>query len=704
MLQDALKDRIRDAYKRLIEEKSLLPRWGQRVMIAEIANTLARIGQAGEEGEPHCVIEAGTGTGKTIAYAVAAIPLAQHLEKKLIVATATVALQEQFVFKDLPDIRAHSGLVFSFVLAKGRRRYVCLSKLDKILQDAGGGVPMPLYPDEVVAPSATEAVPVYKEMLSELATGSWDGDRDNWDRELSDNVWFGVTTDHAQCTGRRCANISQCAFFKARDRLNEADVIVTNHDLVLSDLGLGGGAILPAPEDSIYVIDEGHHLPDKALNHFSAFCRLSTTLGWLEDIQSQWSACAVRLQEQTELTRQLELLSPLAEDIAQSLQVVHNVVEELIDDAVPTEYPSDYHRFPLGHVPVELQGLSQGLASRFSDFSQRLQSLSKQFEDYLEADVLVAERSDLEGWYSAFGAMFTRAQGNVELWEEFSVSGEEDNPPKARWITTLESPQGVRAYELRCSPILAAQTLEENLWSRASGSVVTSATLTALNSFDRFKARSGIPESSVFKVVPSPFHYERATFSVPAMTSDGGAPEQHTAELGEIIPDLVELDAGTLILFSSRRQMQAVYDLLPSEVRSITLVQGEYSKQETLRRHKQALDEGRGSVIFGLASYAEGVDLPGLYCTHVIIAKLPFAVPDNPVDATLGEWIESQGKNSFMEISVPDAALRIVQASGRLLRTEDDTGRVTLLDRRVVTRRYGRAILDSLPPYRREIA
>ena len=147
------------------------------------------------------------------------------------------------------------------------------------------------------------------------------------------------------------------------------------------------------------------------------------------------------------------------------------------------------------------------------------------------------------------------------------------------------------------------------------------------------------------------------------------------------------------MLFSSRRQMQAVFELMDEDLRQITLVQGEYSKQETIRRHRRSIDEGRGSLIFGLASFTEGVDLPGDYCTHVIIAKLPFSVPDNPVDATLGEWIEAQGRNAFMEISVPDAALRIVQASGRLLRTEEDGGKVTLLDRRIVTRRYeiGRA-------------
>ena len=130
--------------------------------------------------------------------------------------------------------------------------------------------------------------------------------------------------------------------------------------------------------------------------------------------------------------------------------------------------------------------------------------------------------------------------------------------------------------------------------------------------------------------------------------------------------------------------------------------QDDHSKQEVLRRHREAVDRGNGSVIFGLASFAEGVDLPGAYCAHVVIAKLPFSVPDDPVDASLAEWLETQGRNPFMEISVPDAALRLVQASGRLLRTESDTGRITLLDRRILTRRYGRAILDSMPAFSRD--
>lgn len=185
------------------------------------------------------------------------------------------------------------------------------------------------------------------------------------------------------------------------------------------------------------------------------------------------------------------------------------------------------------------------------------------------------------------------------------------------------------------------------------------------------------------------------------MDCDPGDSRAHTAELIVRLPDLLDPEAGALVLFSSRRQMLDVGDGVRETLGERLLVQGDYSKQEVVRRHRERVDAGLGSVIFGLASFAEGVDLPGDYCRHVVIAKIPFAVPDSPLEAALAEWFESRGRNAFMEMSVPDAALRLVQASGRLLRTEADTGRVTLMDRRIVTRRYGRAILDSLPPFRR---
>jgi ATP-dependent DNA helicase DinG len=321
-------------------------------------------------------------------------------------------------------------------------------------------------------------------------------------------------------------------------------------------------------------------------------------------------------------------------------------------------------------------------------------------EEALEDQSTGLDRSEIETWHINVGGMLGRAEGALALWREYAVSGEGEIPPKARWITLLNA-QAQSGFELRCSPVLAADILQECLWSRAAGVIVTSATITALNSFDRFQLHSGAPAEANYKVVASPFNYANATFTVPAMDCDPGDAQAHTDALIQQLPTILDHSEGSLVLFSSRRQMQDVYQGVTGEFGGRILMQGDYSKQEILRRHKQAIDDGDGSVVFGLASFAEGVDLPGDYCRHVVIAKIPFAVPDSPLEAALAEWVEAQGRNAFMEISVPDAALRLVQASGRLLRTEEDTGRITLMDRRILTKRYGRAILDSLPPFQR---
>ena len=233
---------------------------------------------------------------------------------------------------------------------------------------------------------------------------------------------------------------------------------------------------------------------------------------------------------------------------------------------------------------------------------------------------------------------------------------------------------------------------------------MTSATLSALGKFDRFQERSGIPPTARWKQVASPFDASKAVFAVPAMMSLPSDAESHTAELTELIPELIADDDGALLLFTSRRQMESVLEVVEGILPHHILVQDRMSKNALLTQHRAFIDGGERSAIFGLASFFEGIDLPGAYCSHVVIAKLPFAVPDDPIAAAHSELLEAQGRDPFMEISVPDAAQKLVQASGRLLRTEADEGRITLLDRRLVSRRYGRAILETLPGFTREIA
>lgn len=706
-ISDSDKEAIRGAYNALIEARGLTPRWGQRQMIAAVAKTLARVDPAGGPSDPSAiaVIEAGTGTGKTIAYAIPAIIMARSLEKRLIVATATVALQEQLVGRDLPDLQKGSGLDFSFALAKGRRRYLCLSQLDRILATDGGSQTLGLYPDEQALLPAESAMDSYRDMLDALGRGDWDGDRDSWAASVDDADWFAVTADQSQCTGRRCPNIRQCTFYRARDQLQNADLIVTNHDLVLSDLALGGGAILSPPEDSIYIFDEGHHLPDKALGHFASFCRLPSTQQWLRDTRRALGRGAPLLTSLPGMKEALQPIDDLAGEIADALEVAGSEAALLMAQGENEERL----RFSGGQVPETLKTLSTTLASLWARLCGRMTTLESALDDASEDDAFAENRDELDAWLMAVGGMLSRAEGTLALWRDYAVDTPDPAaeasgaPPQARWLSRRFDAEP-EAVDFHCSHILAADILEEQLWSRAAGVVLTSATMTALRSFDRFRLRSGVPEDAHCQVVASPFDYAQATLQIPAMQSDGGNAQEHTAELIELLPKMLDAGEGSLVLFSSRRQMQEVRDGLPTAWRDRLLAQDDYGKHEILRRHREAIDGGSGSVIFGLASFAEGVDLPGDYCRHVVIAKLPFSVPDDPVDAALSEWLEAQGRNPFMEISAPDAALKLVQASGRLLRTESDTGRVTILDRRLLTRRYGSAILESLPPFRRELS
>ena len=700
MIDEGLQAEIRAAYQKLTESLDLVPRWGQRQMIAEVANALADP----DAETPIAVVEAGTGTGKTIAYLVAALPIARARAKKLVVASATVALQEQLLFRDLPDVMKHSGLRFDAALAKGRGRYVCLLKLDHQLSDRGADPLIPLYPDEFPGAEEEVAGPMLDEMIQALGDGSWDGDLDAWPEQLSVSVRRLITTDQSQCTGRRCPHITQCSFFRAREGLEEADVIVTNHDLVLSDLRLGGGVILPAPEDSLYVFDEGHQLPAKCLNQFALRFHAGGTLQGLRDSERWLAASAEAWVAQGLDERLIPGMTSLLTDLIQRSEDVAELLWHLLP---PDEFERAEHRFPHGRIPADLAEQAAGLVAQWGQLNREATRLeaaldNNQSSGASSAEGATASTMDPDLNLANAQGLVARAEQQLAVWRAFAdAPGEgQSGDGWARWCHHRGTPQTI---ECQASPILPGELLHEVLWQRAAGAVITSATLSALGTFERFRERSGVPASARWKQVASPFDPGRATFCVPAMTAEPGSQDAHTLELIEKLPALVANDQGVLILFTSRRQMEAVLEQLEPVLPHHVLVQDRMSKNRLLNEHRAHIDKGEPSAIFGLASFFEGIDLPGEYCRHVVIAKLPFAVPDDPIAAAHAELLEAQGRDPFMEISVPDAAQKLVQASGRLLRTEEDEGRVTLMDTRLISRRYGRSILDSLPAYKREL-
>ncbi|HBC35949.1 MAG TPA: ATP-dependent DNA helicase DinG, partial [Marinobacter adhaerens] len=544
--------------------------------------------------------------------------------------------------------------------------------------------------------------------------------------QIPDDVWRQVTTDHRQCTNRHCSYFDSCAFFDARKDLDDADIVVANHDLVLADLALGGGAILPEPENALYIFDEAHHLPDKALNHFAASLPLNATRQWLKQLSQALVKMQPYLAVGTQAAKSLDRISSASREVDLVLNRVYEEAEQNTGWEFNEERRTAQWRYPEGELPEAMAELAAESRIATANMVRQLGVLADElqgaFDERKEHEI---DRETAEAWYPVIGSFHARAEDQLRLWtawcdpgnasppveaETNSETGDEPearpktqkSPPPARWAVRQrwDHAEDITLYS---SPVLADNLLYSRLWSRAYGAVLTSATLTALGRFDRLNARAGLPQGSRFLVVPSSFRYgEMATVEVPAMsampTDDGFADE-----LVKRLPDLWAGEKATLVLFTSRRQMQQVRDALAPDYPDLIITQDDMAKGEVLRQHCSRVDEGRPSVLFGVASFAEGIDLPGKYLHHVVITRLPFSVPDDPIEASLAEWVTQRGGNPFMEITVPDASIKLVQAVGRLLRTEQDTGRVTILDRRIIARRYGQLLLDALPPFRRII-
>jgi len=740
VLDSELKDEIQQGYRQFLASNGLRPRLGQKQMIAAIANGLGQI-EEDDEGDRTsengiCVVEAGTGTGKTIAYLLSILPIARQLGKQVVVATGTVALQEQLVHRDIPSLLKSAGWDYSVSLAKGRGRYLCPLRLEQCLdaataKDSGAF----LFEDEITFNPASHIIASYRAMDKELKQESWPGDRDSWPEAIDDVDWQPLTVDRRQCTGRRCRYIRECCFFKARDELEESECIVANHDLVMADLALGGGVILPAPENTIYIFDEGHRISATALNHFAGQCRLKSTINWLGRMQKQISGQSPLLVNTPDLAQRIDKVAGAASASEKLLGLSYPLFEKLLDQQESSDQggAKGYKGmadedvrwcFPGGDPGDEVREMAEHISEHLSTLVSLLDTLSNQVGEAMDEPHFPLPRVDLEQLFQQVGIWQSRVEGTQRLWQSYAQSDSSSNKnsssnnsngvsskssgrglgsPSARWLTLEQGVGGNMDIRLSASPTDAGTIFQANLWQRCYGAVITSATLRTLGSFNNFQQRCGLPEYAQCTAVEGAFDFANVgVLSVPDIGVDPSDARGHTDALIEKIPELIEWDEGSLVLFSSRRQMDLVCEQLPVKYLDRVLVQGQWGNQEIVRRHKEAIDQGNGSVIFGLASFAEGMDFPGDYCRHVIIAKIPFAVPDDPVYSTLSEWIEQQGSNPFMDLMLPDASLRLHQACGRLIRTETDTGRVTILDRRIITKRYGKQLLADLPPFGRD--
>ncbi|AOV03800.1 ATP-dependent DNA helicase DinG [Delftia lacustris] len=684
-------------------------------MAAQVAQTLsqAQLGKI-DEGAPEptrsiAVVQAGTGVGKSLAYSIPAISMALARGTRVLISTATVALQEQLVNKDLPALAQQLEQPFKFALAKGRGRFVCKLKLERLAStgEAQDEDLDDLFAEEKAQAQSRVARPAlelearmqfYKSMANALASQAWDGDRDSLETPPEAEAWSPVAAESSSCTGKHCPAFSNCVYYERRKDLVAAQVIVANHDLLLSSLG---ARLLPELDNCLLVLDEAHHLPATALGQFAGEMDLSR-LGWIDKLTSR----ALRVNTLVEVEELADLPSH-ASQLRQQLQELARLVMELYGDTLKSQKDSwgpARVRVPRGMLPEPLLEPLGRAAHHANSFLDALRAISKALRAAIKDNPEEARR--LSTAYAQVGALAPRLESVYDtaqlLMQQPAQDDDSSRVPNAKWFT-LETDGEYIVVKAHASPILPGATLRHHLWSQVRGAVLTSATLTSCGQFDFFLREAGLHDDAAVTTleVPSPFDYARqGTLVARETVADPKEAARFTQEMVDaLLGDLSHVQAGALVLFTSREQMRLAVDALSTAMRSQVLVQTAMPRALLLARHRDAVEMGEPSIIFGMQSFGEGLDLPGALCESLFITKLPFAPPDDPVGEARAEWLRSSGRNPFNELVVPATAIRLAQWVGRAIRTEEDQAHVYCYDRRLVNTSYGQQLLKGLPPF-----
>jgi len=668
----------------------------QRDMAAYIADAYNDGGVA--------LLEAGTGVGKSFAYLAPALVWARENGERTIVSTNTINLQEQLVGKDLPILARALGTGEhspSFALLKGWRNYLCLARLEQA-RDARGS----LFEDERAAEL---------ESLAAWAGQTSDGSLSDLPDEPTAEVWDAVAAESDLCTRLKCPHFEHCFLFQARRRAAEADVVVVNHHLLASDLAVRmasdnwqEAAVLP-PYRRL-VLDEAHHLEDVAAMHLGAQVSMLGVQRLLSRLEKNGRGLLPTLG--AVLAGRDDLLSAASRDLVhQSLFDALGAARRAADtlfallarrlDGEPGPTPVLRLTDDFARDDVWAQGLDVALDNLLLGFS-RLRDGVETIADRLALDDPSERRAQLIGELRGV----VRRLDAIAVGLTATLRPAAGVPPAVRWLERRgrKTPN----VSLAAVPLDLAPILKDNLFDRVETVVLTSATLAAGGDFGYLEERLGLdlPPSRVRarEIHASPFDFPvQCLFGIPTDLPEPRDDEAgHDAAVARVLVELAHAsDGGMFVLFTShgalRRAAEAVRGAIGG--RWPLLVQGDGQRDQLLRRFREA----GSAILLGTDSFWEGVDVPGRALRVLILAKLPFKVPSEPLTAARLERLEARGLNGFTHYLVPNAALKLKQGFGRLIRRTTDVGAVVLLDRRIVTKRYGRQILEGLPPASRVV-
>ncbi len=607
----------------------------------------------------HLLVEAETGTGKTLAYLIPALAATE----RIVISTGTKNLQEQLLFKDIPFLENALGRKLRVAYMKGRSNYVCLYRLKRAEWQ-----PILADPEEVR----------YFDEIRQWAFRSETGDR----AELSDlpeavSFWSSIDARSEICLGQKCPDYDACFITKMRERALKADLVIVNHHLFFADLALRGndyGAVIP--DYAIVIFDEAHELEEVASEYFGAQVSTYRVAELLRDVQSlplTDSASAA------ELSRVIGRVQQRAESFW-----AHFLGDGKPDGRYPLE-PEAFVRSASADPGACAEGGApdteggQGGTLEVTRAGERLLELMNALS-LLEATLAAVKDPPQE-----IDALIRRtAQMKADL--EFILL--DQDPRFVRWYEKRG-----RGVFLQATPIEISEILAERLFDRVRTAILTSATLTSGGSFRFIRSRLGIREAREL-IVPSPFDYaEQAILYLPPQMPDPRSPDFLEAAVEEIVKLLRVTQGRAFVLCTAIQQMMEMYERVRHHVPFPCFVQGQGSKSGLLARFRTTPH----SVLFATSSFWQGVDVQGEALSCVIIDRLPFAVPTDPIVAARQRYIEQTGGDPFYEYAVPQAVIMLKQGLGRLIRSRSDVGVLSILDPRIRTKSYGAVFLQSLP-------
>ena len=622
----------------------------------EMANAVADAFRASE----HLIVEAGTGVGKTFAYLIPAINLALSTGETVVISTNTISLQEQLIKKDIPLLQKVLPFSFTAVLAKGRSNYLSRRRLNTLLNYERG-----LF-------DTKEEVAELAGIVEWVATTD-DGSRADLEKQPRHEIWDQVVSDRDNCLRSKCPTYGACFYFKARRRMQEANLLVVNHHLLFSDLEIRRSAEAQSavlPDYQYLILDEAHHLEAIAGKHATVELTNSRVKRLLDSLDnpSGKSGLSVRYAAS-------QLKAPVEDARNQA-----NILFRAISDWLETE----------------------GSQRWGGSVTQRIHR-ENFVENVLDAPLatLQAELKELKGTAQTDDdeeeiASHLRRCGSLR--EDLNLMINHSDPDSVYWIETVTRGRFPRVT-LNATPVNVSEAVNEYLFDRMNSVILTSATLATNQNFDFFKKRLGLSECREL-IAGSPFDYEKQVeIHIPSKMPDPRRSVEYTQSIIAHVKHYLKITHGkAFVLFTSYRMMDEVHEVVADYLDGLGIISfkqgGDLSRSQMLEAFKRDTD----SVLFGTSSFWEGVDVRGESLSNVIITKLPFEVPTHPVMEAKIKQVEEQGGNSFMEFSLPEAILRLKQGFGRLIRTKTDKGMVVILDPRVITKFYGKQFLNSLPP------